>query len=205
MKYTNAQYGPCIQLVRATRSITLSFNSWKKLRRQVPRMRTVGVKIQLTKDKSIQVDHYGGRNYVCFTKVYTYEQNTYNVRINLAPEEWQSLVDALPFLDEKIPTDSIMSCNACQKKPIILHDGKMQPTLLSEVSLAMVTANNEIAYNQQMYECEYCGGSPYLLESIECHCHRYNCSICEPDNFCSTCGMLTIEPINNSSVLEVSS
>ena len=204
LKYTNSHYGPCIQLERRgitfKRSITLSFYSWKKLRRQVPRMRTVGVKIQLTEDKAVVVDHFSERNYVCFTKTYILDQNTQTCRINLSPEEWQNLVDALPFFDEKIPTDSIVSCNACQKKTVIVHDWKMQPTLLSEVSLAMTKANNEIAYNQQMYECEYCGGYPMAMETVECHCHGFNCRRCEPDNFCTTCGDLTVEPINSSSI-----
>jgi len=200
LKYTNSHYGPCIQLERGTRSITFSFYTWKKLRRQVPHMRTVGIKVRLTEDKSVEVDHFSGRNYVCFTKVYILEQNTQKCRINLAPEEWQNLVDALPFFDEKIPTDSIVSCNACLKRTVCVHDWKMQPTLLSEVNLGMSKANNDIAYNQQMAQCEYCGGYPYLLDSIECHCHLFNCRRCEPDNFCTTCGDLMIEPINSSSV-----
>ena len=198
--YTNSHYGPCIQLHRGTRSITFSFSSWKKLRRIVPCMRTAGIKIQLTTNKSVAVDHFYGRNYVCFTKTYKVDENTYKSRINLAPEEWQNIVDALPFLDVKIPTDSILSCKACQKKTVCVYDWKMQPTLLSEEKRAFVESNNYLSHGQETYQCLYCGGNPNLFDSIECHCHGFACRKCEPDNFCSTCGELVIIPINNSSL-----
>ena len=64
----------------------------------------------------------------------------------------------------------------------------MKETTLTPEQLADIKENNQYAYNQLAYQCEYCGGQ---YDYDMCHCHRYDCR--EPDNFCSHCDELMVE------------
>ena len=82
-------------------------------------------------------------------------------------------------------------CFTKQKKKLI--HGRLLETKLSPQQLRDVQENNETAYNQLAYCCEYCG-IQYDYEGT-CYCHRYNCRECEPDNFCKHCGDVMIESL----------
>ena len=82
-------------------------------------------------------------------------------------------------------------CYTKQKKKLIY--GRLLETKLSPRQLRDVKENNETAYNQLAYCCEYCGVQ-YDYEGT-CHCHRFNCRECELDNFCKHYGEVMIESL----------
>jgi len=69
-------------------------------------------------------------------------------------------------------------------------DKQMKNTKLSKKRLATVLENNIGVQNQLGILCAYCGVEGYY--SDDCHCHKYDCSLCEPDNFCKVCLTLTV-------------
>ena len=82
-------------------------------------------------------------------------------------------------------------CKTCNDIKINkqLTDGKMLETKLSAKALENVKEKNQYAYNQLAYLREYCGDS---FEYNTCHCHRYDCTDCESDNFCTKCNELLV-------------
>ena len=55
--------------------------------------------------------------------------------------------------------------------------------------------NNQVGRGRRQslgLTCTYCGVEGYMND--ECHCHRYDCNICEPDNFCSCCASMLVYP-----------
>ncbi len=148
----------------------------------------------LTDSKDVKVVEFNGVRYVNFHRTYKKDDKVFDTYINMKDEEWLEFLKALDSLDVIIPTDNIQPCSDCflLKKvvPVSEHGGKMLSTTLTYEMLQAVRENNNVAYNQQMYQCEYCGG--YSLINDDCHCHQHNCRECEPTNFCITCGALTI-------------
>lgn len=73
-------------------------------------------------------------------------------------------------------------CDKCKHwmKPIVLFYGKMMHT-----------------DGVDGVSCQYCEDR---ITSI-CHCHRYDCKTCEPDNFCSNCQSIIVYPHSDSRVV----
>ena len=86
-----------------------------------------------------------------------------------------------------------IDCDECHgvKTPIHLTvDKQMKKTKLSKRKLASVLEYNVGVQNQLGLMCTYCGVEGYVND--DCHCHKYDCSLCEPDNFCNECLTLTV-------------
>ena len=184
-------FGTYVKLARGKRFITFSTSTWLKLRRNVPMLQTCNYNVSLTEAKDVAVFMFNdGVQYVSFRNKYKQENYTY---INLNREEWASFLAALNKIDAIIPPTNVMKCPSCNllKMVVPMINGRPQETTLSPEMLQDVRENNKIAYNQEMYRCEYCGGYSHQINS-SCHCHRYDCRECEPNNFCATCGDVNI-------------
>ena len=187
----NGRYSKYVKLQRGKRFITFYSNVWGMLRRHVPRLRTANYQLELTSDKSVQVVDLSNDRYWSFHHTWKDEEdNVHTNYINLREHEWAVFLDIVHEIDEIIPTRAILPCPAChsmRKVMLVKHlGGRTQKTKLTPEQLAAVRENNAVSYNQLMLECEYCGVAMYDPE--RCHCHKYNCRMCESDNFCKTCG-----------------
>lgn len=172
------QYGVFIRLSRGSRWIVYSPTLWQKLVDAMVHNSKDFVK--LTPEKQVKVVQFNDKRYVSFHRI----SGNFNTYINMNEEEWAV------FKDKVLE----MPCSQCNDVKIKkqLYDGKMMETKLSAKALENVKENNQYAYNQLAYQCEYCGDS---FEYNTCHCHRYNCKECESDNFCSKCDELLVEGI----------
>lgn len=191
----DGKYGPCVKITRDKRFIAFSVNVWRKLRRHIPKLKTQGYHVKLTEAKEVTVVIFtDDAQYVRFHNKYKRDDDVYSSYINLNDEEWSCFLAALDKIDVAIPPpEDIIPCPDCclMKTVLPVCFGRMKPTMLSIERQKEVQENNKVAHNQEMYQCEYCGGYSYQMES-GCHCHQYNCRECEPNNFCVTCGSVKI-------------
>ena len=187
-------YGTCVKLTRGKRFIAFSINVWHRLRRHIPMLKTSNYNVKLTEAKEVTVIAFAdGVQYVSFHHTYKRDNNVLSSYINLNGEEWSCFLVALDKIDAVIPPQEIVPCPSCclMKTVVPVINGRVRETILTPERLQEVHENNSMAYNQEMYQCEYCGGYSHRIES-GCHCHRYNCRECEPNNFCTTCGSVNI-------------
>lgn len=175
--------GPIIRLMRGTRWIAFSHNQWRMIVKQDIDKE---VDLKLSEGKDMKAIAFNDKRYISFHRIYRANQCIYDTYINLNKEEWELLMQINPAIMMELP-----KCCTKQKKKLIR--GRMLETKLSPEHLKDVKESNEEAYNQLAYCCEYCGVQ-FDYEGT-CHCHRYNCRECEPDNFCKHCGDVTVESI----------
>lgn len=133
------------------------------------------------------VIQFEDRRYVSFHNTYKRQGQVYSVYINLGDDEWNEFLAALDAIDIMFPPKKIAQCPSCDvvKTVVPVVGGRMKESNLSPDDLQSVRLSNMEAQNQEAHRCEYCGGCDY---NDICHCHQYNCRICEPANFCDTCG-----------------
>ena len=172
----NGYYGPFIRLSRGERWIRFSSALWKLILKNIHLLESDNFNLSLTKEKEINVILLNNKRYVSFHHIYKKDDKVKDIYINLNEEEWSNFKNMLPL------------CHDVQK--VQLFDNCMEPTRLTPKQLRDVKENNETAYNQLAYQCEYCGNS---YDYGICHCHRYNCQECEPLNFCRYCDSLVVE------------
>ena len=184
-----------MKLTRGKRFIAFSTNVWQRFRRHVPMLKTPNYNVKLTEAKEVTVISFtDDAQYVSFHHTYKRDNETFSSYINLNGEEWSCFLTALDMIDAAIPpTQQLIPCpNCCLMKTVVpVVNGRVRETILTPERLEEVRENNNIASNQERYQCEYCGGYSYQIES-GCHCHRYDCRECEPNNFCTTCGSVQI-------------
>ena len=176
----------------------MSPNVWKTLRKHIPKMRTEGYCVELTKTKDVSVKECFGMLYVSFHTTFIKDDTTVHTYINLNGEEWGKVLMALDDIDTIIKPAKILPCMECRaqcKKVHVTALKRMQDTILTPEMLATVVDSNDIAYDARMQRCTFCGG--YEDDDVNecCHCHKYTCRKCEPDNFCTVCGANIIIPM----------
>jgi len=171
-------YGLFIRLKRGTRWIAFSATSWKLILTNISKIEQPGAQLKLTKDKEINNVTFKDKRYISFHHVTKVDNKVYDTYINFNDVEWDNF--------KQLP------CVGCKDKTIqkTLIDGCLLETKLTPKELKDVKENNETAYNQLAYICEYCGKN---YDYGVCHCHRHNCSECEPDNFCKLCKKLLVQ------------
>ena len=111
--------------------------------------------------------------------------------INFNDSEWATLMEAIPAINTVL--NDAMDCNVCQnlKRPIyVTKDNRMADTKLTKEQLEDIQEYNIGVQNQLGLTCTYCGVEGYMND--DCHCHRYDCRICEPDNFCTKCHKMIV-------------
>ena len=103
--------------------------------------------VKLTPEKQVNVVQFKDKCYVSFHCTL----GNFNTYINMNEEEW------VMFKDKVLE----LPCSQCTVIKIKkqLYDGKMLETKLCAKALENVKENNQYAYNQLAYHCEYCGDS----------------------------------------------
>ena len=181
------RYGKNVRLERGSRFIAFSPNVWLRFRHAVPRLRTMDHVVYMTEEKSVTVIEFQETRYVSFL----YEARRANGEvvstfINLNDDEYQQLLSFLPEIDAIIPPVNTEQCE-CVKRMVKLCTGqRMVETTLNEEQLQNVIQNNQDLGNQEGSQCTFCGAHDRLDDT--CHCHTYDCRLCEPKNFCDICG-----------------
>ena len=174
------------RLSRGSRWIVLSTAQWMKLVEYLPKLDSSNACLKLTADKDIKIINFNEKRFVSFHRAFR-GQRVYDTYINMNEQEWKAFKTIVPDIVKAMP-----NCSLCQDVKVKrrLFDDRMLETKLSPKRLVSVKEDNEVAYNQMAYQCEYCGQT-FDYEGT-CHCHRYNCRECEPDNFCKQCGDVTV-------------
>lgn len=181
----DGQYGRFLRLSRGIlRWIVLSVAQFENIVDNKQQMGTEDYCLKLSDEKQVKVILFKEKRYVSF---HSTTSKTYDTYVNMNEEEWDMFKRLMPDI-----TEAMQKCSLCKGEKVKrkLYDGSMLKTKLSPQQLADVEENNETAYNQLAYQCTYCGQS-FDYEDT-CHCHRYNCRECEPDNFCKQCGDVTV-------------
>lgn len=195
------QYGPCMKILRTNgRSgstfIVYTINQWSKIRREIPIIKTKGYTLTLTNTKDIQVVSFHDERYISFHCTFKGVCGGVNHSyVNMNNREWSRLLKVLGEIDKICPVDDILKCMTCVSlhRMVQLHNDRMQKTLLSEEAFKDVYEHNIAVSHHKLIKCEYC--SRHVYTPSTCHCHRFDCHECEPENHCSDCGILLVTPI----------
>ena len=180
-------YGHFVRLIRGTRWISLSAPQWYRLTNNLVPLNSDKYSLKLTNEKEVNVAQFADRRYVSFHTIRRVKDDVFDNYINLNNDEWKTFQQLTPKVSALL---HIPPPKCHEEKNVTLVDGRMKKTQLDDAALADVYENNMYAYNQLGYSCEYCGGNEFYGE--RCHCHKYDCRECEPDNFCNGCQKLTI-------------
>ena len=189
----DGEYGRYIKIKRGEKWLCLSASLWKIINRNLDKLRDVGQVLYLTKEKRLEVISYNGRRYVSFVHKRPYQDSVYTTYTNFNDDEWAMLLEKMNSINTML--NDAMDCNVCQnlKRPIyVTKDNRMAGTKLTKEQLEDIQEYNIGVQNQLGLTCTYCGVEGYMND--ECHCHRYDCNICEPDNFCSCCASMLVYP-----------
>ena len=180
-------YGPYVRIQRKCRWECLSPSLWKIINDNLDRLQTIGQVLYLTKVKRLEVISFMEKRYVSF--VQQRQGSDFKFYINFNDEEWNTLMQNMHTINTALKED----CNVCHnlKKPIhVTKDKKMTNTKLTKKRLEEIQEYNCEVQNQLGLMCLYCGVEGYMND--DCHCHRYDCRICEPDNFCTKCHKMIV-------------
>lgn len=212
ISFEKNEHGHFIRITRANRWICLSTPVWNDFCRNIDiinknLLHKTESKIGLTKDKTVSVVTFKDQFYVSFSQISSSNSNIYIKYINFNESEWSALLYTIPAIkslqqDKDVPDtllpetdkrnrDKLSDCTHCHGKlsAVITHGNLMhQTTKLKENVYKNVRESNETAYNQMAYLCTYCGKS--ICD--DCHCHRWDCKLCEPDNFCDKCEEIVV-------------
>lgn len=178
-------FGRFVRLTRRTKWIAFSINLWDKVRQNLSNLKTSGFCLTLSDEKDVKVISFNDKTYVSFHRHCRIKDNIYDTYINLNQDEWESFLKQVDDIN-RCAFDG-MGCNHCfgKKRKVVLYNGRMKKTNLTAEQFKSVCDSNMTAYNQLSHLCEFCGGTDFYDE--RCHCHKYDCKDCEPDNFCQAC------------------
>ena len=184
------KYGSFIRIKRDRKWMCLSASLWMIIHKNLQNLRNNGYVLHLTKDKRLEVITFMDKRYVSFVQISYHKDTEYKRYINFNDDEWTTLLDKMP----KINNTLFKECEECYgiKTPIYLEvDKRMKRSKLTKKQLATVLSHNATVQNQLGLTCTYCGCEGYM-QTDDCHCHRFDCQLCEPNNFCSKCTSLTV-------------
>ena len=193
----DGRFGTCIKLQRGKRFFARSVAQWLLFRSHVPLFSTKDYTVKLSERKQVanRELELNKTCYVSFSQIYMKEGRPLTSYINFKPFEWQEFIAQLHIMDSIFPPSVLKPCPDCPANIIFAEvdaaSGRLKETRLSAEQLQAVHDNNDIAYNQLVHCCTYCGGSDMSYDE-SCHCHRYDCRECESENFCKTCGKCRI-------------
>ncbi len=163
--------------------------------------------LKLTNEKEINIIKYFDKYYVSFLQKSNKNGKVYSNYINLNILEWRAFLLTLPNIDVLLQCydvpDTLIpekdtrerneksECSLCKDKmtAVITHNGRMNDTTkLKMADYIDAQECNTTVYNQMGCMCTYCGRQMY----DDCHCHRFDCKDCEPNNFCEKCNKLIV-------------
>ncbi len=177
-------YGRYVKIQRNKRWIALSASLWVIINDKMDKLRTVGFVLHLTKAKRLEVIDFQQRRFVSFIE--HKPGSDFKSFINFNDEEWTSLQSKMVNINA-----ALIECDVCHnlKTPItVLDDKRTAETKLSKKKIAKLLEYNLTVQNQMGMMCLYCGQE--MLD--DCHCHEFDCCVCEPQNFCPKCYGLTV-------------
>ena len=185
-------FGVYVRIQRNRRWICFSKSLWKIITDALVRLQTIGEVMHLTKTKRLEVINFKEQRYVSFVQ----QRLDSNIKfyINFNDEEWNKLLENMQTINESIKGCEKSDCDVCKnlKTPIVLQkktDRKFE-SKLSKLKRAKLQQYNFTVENPQGLMCLYCGQET----QDDCHCHAYNCFMCEPENFCKKCYEITVYP-----------
>ena len=175
------------------------------MRDNMVKLSNTGFSLKLSDSKEVNVVDFKNKQYVTFHHFTKWDDKTYHTYINIGANEWCALMFAMPAIDSMLNKqsydvpDTILpekaaklreprtNCSMCKDEmtAVILKDGRMKETNLTSQAYKSIKDSNKSAFNQMDYSCDYCGGCRYY--GADCHCHKFDCKDCEPDNFCKKC------------------
>ena len=207
----DGEYGQFVRLQRGHRWFTMSRGQWWKFQQHNEMLEAVaaGAKPQqfasilVSETKDVAVIAFKEQSYLSFHTVNKTKDRVFDNYINLSRAEASSLLRELPRIngllsydvpDTLLPESEVKVreprnyCHVCNdelKAIIVRKDGRTFETRLTSAQRDVIAAGNATVGQTRL--CAYCGD-----KNGQCHCHRYDCSKCEPDNFCSRCQELTV-------------
>ena len=207
----DGEYGQFVRLQRGHRWFTMSRGQWLKFQHYNEMLEAVaaGAKPQqfasilVSETKDVAVIAFKEQSYLSFHTVNKTKDRVFDNYINLSRAEVSSLMRELPringLLSYDVPDTLLPESEVKVREPrnychvyndelkaiIVRKDGRTFETRLTSAQRDIIAAGN--ATVGQTRPCAYCGD-----KNGQCHCHRYDCSKCEPDNFCSRCQELTV-------------
>ena len=179
-------YGRYVKVQRKQRWIALSASLWNIIRENIEKLQTDGYVLHLTKMKRLEVINFANQRFVSLIE--QRPDSDFKSFININDGEWSCLQTKMGNI-----CAALIDCDACNnlKRPIVvLQNKRMAETKLKPKKVTKLEEYNQTVDNQLGIMCLYCGAEV----RDDCHCHEYDCSVCEPQNFCTKCHVLTVYP-----------
>ena len=179
-------YGRYVKVQRKQRWIALSASLWNIIHNKMDNLCKDGYVLYLTKTKRLEVISYANQRYVSLVE--HKPGSDFKSFINFNDEEWSCLQAKMGNI-----CAALIDCDACNnlKRPInVLKNKRTAETKLKPKKVAKLQEYNLTVQNQLGMMCLYCGAEMH----DDCHCHAFDCEICEPHNFCEKCHALTVYP-----------
>ena len=183
------KYGQYIRIQRKCRWICLSKSLWKIINENLSRLHTIGEVLFLTKSKRLEVLSYKDHRYVSF--IQQRPDSDFKNIINFNDTEWSALLQKLQIINNALEEKDCDACHNLKTKIVLLENSnRIRESKLSKSKVAQLEEYNCSVENQMGMMCLYCG------QQVEddCHCHAFDCYMCEPQNFCSKCYGITVFP-----------
>ena len=152
------------------------------------KLRNNGYVLKLTKVKRLEVITFMDKRYVSFVQISYHKDNEYKRYSNFNDDEWATLLDEMQNINKLFGEEE---CFGIKTSIYLEMDKRMKRSKLTKTQLATVLSHNAKVQNQLGLTCTYCGSEGYM-QTDDCHCHRFDCQHCDPDNFCSKCTSLTV-------------
>ena len=119
---------------------------------------------------------------------------TLKLYIKFNDAEWKTLMENIQTINKTIKDFDSLHCDACNdlKTRIVLEKDskKMTRSKMTKQKIAKLQEYNLSVENQQGMMCLHCGQEM----QDDCHCHEFDCFMCEPHNFCTKCYGITVYP-----------
>ncbi len=179
-------YGRYVKVQRKHRWIALSASLWKIISEKMDSLQRNGYVLHLTKAKRLELITFEGRRYVSLVE--QKPGSDFKAFINFNDDEWATLKNEM----ENICT-ALVNCTLCNnlKKPIVVkNDKRIGDSKLSKKKMLKLQEYNLTVQNQLGMMCLYCGVEMH----DNCHCHAFDCEICEPQHFCPECNVISVYP-----------
>jgi hypothetical protein len=180
----DGEYGRYIKIHRKQRWIALSASLWNIIKEKMEFLRSHGYVLHLTKTKRLEVITFEGRRYVSFLEQKV--GSPFKSIINLNDDEWAILQKEMDHISNALIECKL--CNNLKRSIIIQKDKRIADSTLNKKKVEELKKYNLTVQNQLGMRCLYCG----VESRDDCHCHEFDCEVCEPQNFCLQCHAMTV-------------
>ena len=187
--YERNTFGPRIKFEREKTFFGLSRRCWNRFRANVPLLLKPDHIVHVAPYKRVYYKTFNGETFICFEQDWKSQEGVWKKSwINLNLWEWDKFMKSLGEIDKAFgycpTTKTCYNCNDVRTLLTAIPEPQCKIGLDEQ---ANVLFSNTVGI--EPLRCELCGDDV----EIECHCHKFTCRDCSPENYCNGCGQFTYQ------------